>query len=92
MSLFDPTASELAGTVNCALPPLSDVVPRLVLPQASVTEPVGVGFPARPLTVTVTVALSVVVMLDGFGVTVTVGVMSVGAAETVSEPVPDPPL
>ena len=23
MSVFDPTASELAGTVNCALPPLS---------------------------------------------------------------------
>lgn len=79
-SPFDPIASELAGMVNCAAPPLSVAVPRPVPPKPlepkSSTAPVGVPLP--PLTVTVTVVLPVTVMLNGFAETVTVGVLSDG--------------
>lgn len=63
----------------------SVALPKKLVPLASSTEPIGVGFPLPPLTVTVTVVLSVVLMLDGFGETVTVGVI----CETVTEPVPE---
>jgi hypothetical protein len=67
-----PAASIPAAIVNCALPPLNVPEPRLVPPLESVTVPVGV--PPSPLTATVTVVLSNVVMLDGLAETVTAGV------------------
>jgi hypothetical protein len=67
-------------------PPLVSIVAADVYPPpVSVTEPVAVGAPIPPFTATVTVVPCTVVMLDGDGVTVTVGVTFV----TVTEFVPD---
>ncbi len=68
----------------CALPLESVPEPRLVLPLLSVTEPVGV--PLLALTVIVTVVLWAVVMLDGFAVTVTVGVVDDGPVPILPPP------
>jgi hypothetical protein len=56
-----------------------------------VIEPVGIGLPLPPLTATVADSVCAVVMLDGLGVTVTVGVIFAGAV-TITEPVPVAPL
>lgn len=94
VSVFGPMDNELAGTVSTAsllpLTPLgvNPAAPTL-LSALSVTSPVGGGFPLPPLTVTVTVVLPVVLMLDGFGEIVTVGVMAGDMAVTVTDPVPN---
>jgi hypothetical protein len=76
--------SDPAGTLIVATPPVSAVADEVYVPLVSVTEPVGVGVPA---TVTVTARLWAVVMLDGEGETVTVGVVFAGLV-TVTEAVP----
>ena len=69
-----PAANELAGMLMVALPALSVVAAEVYVPLVRVTEPVGVGLPLPPLTVTFTANGCVVVMLVGDGVTVNVGV------------------
>jgi hypothetical protein len=57
------------------------------VPATRTTEPVGVGLPLVALTVTAALSCCAVVMLDGVGTTVTVGVVFAGAV-TITEPVP----
>jgi hypothetical protein len=67
-----------------ATPPVRVVAAEVYPPPLSVTEPVGVGVPD---TVTVTKRAWRVVMLDGDGVTVTVGVVLVAVVTaTVLDP------
>jgi hypothetical protein len=76
-----PTASEPAGIVIVAPPPLSVAAGEVYPPLEIVTDPVGVAAPVPPITTTVTVILWVVVMLEADGVTVIAGV----AFDTVTE-------
>jgi hypothetical protein len=69
-----PTVSDEPEIGIRVLPPLIVPFPKVVLPPVSVTEPVGVGPPPAEVTVTVTVDVPAVVMLFGFGDTVTSGV------------------
>jgi len=57
-----------------ALPLLRVVAAEVYPPLGRITKPVGVGYTLPPLTVTVTGSACYVVILDGGGVTVTVGV------------------
>jgi hypothetical protein len=58
------------------------------VPATRTTEPVGVGLPLVALTVTATLSCCAVVMLDGIGTTVTVGVVFVtGFTVTGFDPV-----
>ena len=83
-----PTPSLLAATVMVMLPLESVPDPRLVLPEVSVTVPVGVA--PVPETATVTLRLWPVSTLLGDGVTFTVGVRVVLCVMvTVAVPVPE---
>jgi len=68
-----PNVSVPAETVIVALPLLKAVDGEVNVPDESVTEPVGMGFPPPPLTATVALNPCVVLMDSGEGVTVTVG-------------------
>jgi hypothetical protein len=68
-----------------AVPPTRLVGAEVYPPLERVTLPVAVGFPVPPFTVTVTGSSWAVVMLDGDGVTVTLGVSKVTVTEV--EPV-----
>lgn len=59
-----PTVSEPAGTLRTALPRLNVIAPELNVPLDRATEPVGVGLPLTPFTVTVAVRDCAVEMLD----------------------------
>ena len=73
-----PVVSAPAGMLMIA-PPLDSVEAEEEYPPPdSMTEPVGVAFPAVPLTVIVTVRASAVVMLVTDGVAEMVGVVTVG--------------
>ena len=84
MSVSVPVASEPAGTVIVALPPLRVVEADVYPPPLKMTEPVGVGLLLPPLTPTVTVVDCVVEKLAGNGETVTVGVAAVGNVVVVA--------
>jgi hypothetical protein len=73
-----------------AAPLLSVVAEEEYVPLVSVTEPVGVAWPELPLTVTATVRSCAVVMVAAPGVTVTVGVTSVGGGCWLLPPPPHP--
>ena len=70
-----------------ALPPMRVAAGNALPPLVNTTGPVGVGSPLGPLTTTVTVNACVDVMLDGEGVTVTVGVAVAGDMITEFDPV-----
>ena len=78
-------ASEPAGMLNVAEPPLSGIVAELYPSLVTVTVPVGVGV---PLTATITVSACVAVIENEDGVTVTAGVTLV----TVTLEAPVAPL
>jgi hypothetical protein len=79
-----PTDSATAGTVIVATP-LTRVPLKEPVPASRITEPVGVGLPAK---VTVTLSGCPARILDWLGETVTVGVVF-PAAVTVTELDPD---
>jgi hypothetical protein len=64
------------------VPAVNGVGAALKLPLVSVTDPVGVGALAPPLTVTVTDSGWAVVMLESAGVTITVGITSCPLTES----------
>jgi hypothetical protein len=89
VSVSLPVASDPAGILIVAAPPLSVAAGAVYPPPLSVTVPVGVGLPLPPATPRVTVKICVVVMLAADGVTVTVGVTFAGAVTvTGADPVP----
>ena len=69
------------------VPLVSVVTTEVNPPPVSTTVPVGVGLPLPPLTATVTERLCAAVMLDGEGVTVTVGDISSVITVTKADPV-----
>jgi len=80
-----PAARDPAGILIVALPLVNVATAEVYPPPESVTEPVGVGVPPTPI---VTDRDCNVVMLDGEGVTVTVGVVFAGfVTVTVLDPV-----
>ena len=79
-----PVASDPAGTVIIALPPARVVAAEAYPPPLRTTEPVGAEPPLPPAKVMVTNNDCVVVMLEGDGDTVTVGVTSAAATVKVS--------
>ena len=83
VSVSIAVASEPPGTVIVALPLLSVVAAEVYVALVSVTEPVGLGLPDPPLTVTVTIVDCAEVILAGEGVTVTVGAVVVVVAQPV---------
>jgi hypothetical protein len=88
VSVSLPVASDPAGILIVAAPPLSVAAGAVYPPPLSVTVPVGVGFPLPPATATVTVKACVVVMLAAEGVTVTPGVSLAGVVTvTTAAPV-----
>jgi hypothetical protein len=89
--MSEPVASDPAGMLMMALPPVKAVDAEAYPPPVSVTEPVGVGLPPPPLTAMVTVKPCALVMLLEDGVTVTVGIIVTGTI-TVTEFEPVAPL
>jgi hypothetical protein len=77
-----PLASDPAGMLIVAMPPLRVAAADVKLPLLSITEPVGVGLPVPPLTATLTDNDWAVVMVVEDGVTVIVGVASGATCET----------
>jgi hypothetical protein len=73
MVVLFPRASEPAGMVRLAVPPLNAVAADLYVPLVSVTDPVGVD--EAPATVISTCSESVAATPDLAGVTVTAGVV-----------------
>lgn len=82
-----PTASEPAGTLTVAAPLLRVAAADVNFPLLNVTEPVGVGVPLPPLTVSFTIRAWAVSTLEAPGATVTVGTASVTVTALAAEPV-----
>lgn len=89
-----PDASEPAGMLIVAAPLLRTIAEEVYAPLESFTDPVKVGFPDPPLTITATESDCAVVIVVELGVTATVGVIFVAIekslrnAVTSSEPSP----
>jgi hypothetical protein len=82
-------ASEPAGIVTDALPPVSVVAAEVYVPLLSVTVPVGVGLLLPPLKFTVTITACAILTLARDGVTATVGVVFVvGGGDVEFPPLP----
>lgn len=74
-----PAGNEPAATLMVAFPEASTVAAEAYVPLERVTEPVGVGLPLPPLTLTETLKACAVVTVGAEGVTVTVGASKTGA-------------
>lgn len=83
--MAEPAASDPAGMVIDASPPLSVATAEVYEPLVSVMEPVGVGLPVPPLTATVTDNACAVVMLADEGVTATAGLTCCAVSGVVAE-------
>ena len=85
VSVSVPAASDPAGTLIAALPPLKATLPDEYPPPLNNTVPVATGLPLPPLIVTVAVSTCAVVITEGDGVTVTPGVIGVARSAVGAE-------